>query len=102
MFTRDLNNLIAFRFSGSEREFLSTDSIENGKLNKLNYPNKLLNSLPGTTSLPDHMLCLKNRYMLMLLQSLQQKDGHVNGAQYIVAKMTNNIFKKNSNWNPKR
>lgn len=77
---RNSNNLVSSRIPGFEREFLGADSIDEAVLNELNYPLELLNAFPGTTSLPDHKLCLKNGYIVMLAQNLQPEIGHVNGA----------------------
>lgn len=76
-----LNDLTASQITASEREFLSADSVEETKFNELNYPVELLNSLPGTGSIPDHKLSLKDGHMVMLLQNIQPKNGHVNNAR---------------------
>lgn len=52
----------------------------------------MLNSLNGTSSLPDHKLTLKKGYIVMLLRNLEPAKGHVNGSRYIVEKMSNSLL----------
>lgn len=87
-----LNDLISSKIPGSERVFLADDSIKEAELNQLNYPVELLSSLPGTVSLSDHKLYLKDGYIVTLLQNFQLTNCHVYGARYIVEKMTDNFL----------
>lgn len=89
---RDLNNFVASKIPNLKNEYLSADSFDEAELNKLNYPVELHNSLPGTSSLPGHRLCLKDGCMVMLLQNLQPNNGHINEVRYIVKNMTNNVL----------
>lgn len=64
--------------AGKSQQFLSADSVGKARVNELNCPSQVSNSLASTASLPDHMLTLKNRFVEMLPQNFQLKDGHVN------------------------
>lgn len=65
-----LNNILGSRIPGNMRTFLSAYSVEEAEVNELNYFVELLNSLPGTASLPDHQLTLKKRETVTLQHNL--------------------------------
>lgn len=75
------------KISGALGTILSDDSVDDAEVNKLNYPAKLLNSIPGAVLLPNHTLALKIEYFLMILCNSQPKNRHINGIRYIVDSM---------------
>lgn len=64
--------------------FLSAGSVDEAELNTLNYPIELLNSIAGTTSLPDNALTLKKKYVVFLFHNLQPRNGYVISSRCIV------------------
>ena len=56
-----------------------------------NYPTEFLNSL-RLPSYPPHILELKRGIPFMLLRNLDPKNGHVNGARYIVKDLSPRII----------
>ena len=93
---KSLNYEIIDRFPGIHSMFLSADSVvseypEDQKAMELKYPPEFLNSIDAGSSLPDHEIKLKKRFVVMLLRNVRQRCGHVNGTRYVVAKMTKNF-----------
>lgn len=72
--------------------YLGADSINCPEGYKLKYPAEMLNSIPGTASLPDHRVSLKTCYILMLPRNVHSKGGHANRARNIVEPMKDNLL----------
>ena len=88
----EINKVVGERIPGTLRRYLSADSVdvEYGEMH--NYSIEFLNSIPGDASLPDNELEVKVGYPVMLLRNLDTKNGHVNGARYIVERSTGNLL----------
>lgn len=66
-----LNDGVGSVVSEAQKNFLSADSVDETKVNKVNYPVKFLNPVAGSASLPDHKLIFRRGYVVTLLQHLQ-------------------------------
>ena len=88
---RTVNAMVGDMGPGPYKEYLSADSVEKEE-NALNYPVEFLNTLTAGSALPDHKLRLKKGFPVMLLRKIDAKKGHVNGARYVVEKMTENLL----------
>lgn len=62
-----LNVAIISAISGIITKYSRADVVLNAEEGEYCYPTEVLNSLPRTTSLPDHILWLKNGYIFMSL-----------------------------------
>lgn len=51
-----LNSIAGRLTSGEAKRFLSADKIDNAEIHKRQYPVKLLSSIPGMSSRPDHQI----------------------------------------------
>ncbi|CDF39890.1 ATP dependant DNA helicase [Chondrus crispus] len=87
-----VNEVIGNMMPGPYRTYLSADKVESEDTNALIYPTEMLNTLTAGSDLPDHKLKLKKGFIVMLLRNLDPTSGHVNGARYVMEKMTNNLF----------
>ncbi|CDF36554.1 unnamed protein product [Chondrus crispus] len=87
-----VNEVIGNMMPGPYRTYLSADKVESEDTNALIYPTEMLNTLTAGSDLPDHKLKLKKGFIVMLLRNLDPTSGHVNGARYVIEKMTNNLF----------
>ncbi|CDF40018.1 unnamed protein product [Chondrus crispus] len=87
-----VNEVIGNMMPGPYRTYLSADKVESEDTNALIYPTEMLNTLTAGSDLPDHKLKLKKGFIVMLLRNLHPTSGHVNGARYVIEKMTNNLF----------
>lgn len=65
-----LNDIIWCRVPRNTQTVLSADSVEGTEINKLSYTVELSNNLPGTASLPYHLLTLEKAYVVRLLSNL--------------------------------
>ena len=88
-----INDSVGSKFPGELRTYLSADKVESDETGEdgPQYPVELLNSLTAGSALPDHELCLKKGYPVMLLRNIDKGRGHVNGARYIVKDMKTNV-----------
>ncbi|CDF33944.1 ATP dependant DNA helicase PIF1 [Chondrus crispus] len=87
-----VNEVISNMIPGPYRTYLSPDKVESEDTNALIYPTEMLNTLTAGSALPDHKLTLKKSVIVMLLRNLDPTSGPVNGARYIIEKMTNNLL----------
>ncbi|CDF39898.1 ATP dependant DNA helicase PIF1 [Chondrus crispus] len=87
-----VNEVIGNMMPGPYRTYLSADKVESEDTNALIYPTEMFNTLTAGSDLPDHKLKLKKGFIAMLLRNLDPTSGHVNGARYVIEKMTNNLF----------
>ncbi|CDF36188.1 ATP dependant DNA helicase PIF1 [Chondrus crispus] len=87
-----VNEVIGNMMPGPYRTYLSADKVESEDTNALIYPTEMFNTLTAGSDLPDHKLKLKKGFIVMLLRNLDPTSGHVNGARYVIEKMTNNLF----------
>ncbi|CDF35745.1 ATP dependant DNA Helicase Pif1 [Chondrus crispus] len=86
-----VNKVIGNMMPGPYRTYLSAEKVESEDTNALIYPTEILNTLTAGSALPDHKLKLKKGFIIMLLRNLDLTSGHVNGARYVIEKMTNNL-----------
>ncbi|CDF37706.1 ATP dependant DNA helicase PIF1 [Chondrus crispus] len=87
-----VNEVIRNMMQGPYRTYLSADKVESEDTNALIYPTEMLNTLTAGSDLPDHKLKLKKGFIVMLLRNLDPTSGYVNGARYVIEKMTNKLF----------
>lgn len=66
---------------GTPQQLLSADLVDEAEVSKLNKPFKLLNSIAGPATLPNHTLTLQNGYVVIPLLNIQPKKGRVNGSR---------------------
>ena len=88
----EVNEVVDDMIPGPYRTYLSADKVENEDTNALIYPTELLNTLTAGSALPDHKPKLKKCFIFMLLRNLDPTAGHVNGTQYVMENMTNNLL----------
>lgn len=88
--TDSINDHIVSLLPGSEREYLSSDSIAKSvgpnETYDLLYPVEFLNSINGN-NFPQHRLVLKKGVPIMLLRNLNQSDGLCNGTRLIIVSL---------------
>ncbi|CDF77418.1 ATP dependant DNA helicase [Chondrus crispus] len=87
-----VNEVIGNMMPGPYRTYLSADKVESKDTNALIYPTEMLNTLTAGSALSDHKLKLKKGFIVMLRRNLDPTSGHVNGARYVIEKMTNNLL----------
>lgn len=68
------------------------NSVDNENENVFRYSMEILNTLTHGSALPDHRLSLKKGIIVMLLRSLDAKNGHVRRTVYVVGNMTNHAL----------
>lgn len=83
----NINNVMMTRFPGEEREYLSSDSVDN----HIHYPIEFINRLTPS-GFPPHVLKLKKGSCIMLLRNFDSSLGHCNGTRYIVTELGSNII----------
>ncbi|KAF1863047.1 hypothetical protein Lal_00018892 [Lupinus albus] len=83
-------------YTGEEREYLSSDSVDKSESNDNEALEGLtpefLNSL-RTSGLPNHKIKLKIGTPVMLLRNLDQGEGLCNGTRMIVNRLVNHVIK---------
>jgi hypothetical protein len=84
----DINNKILNKMEGKSREYLSIDTAEDSKNEKVDsiLPTEFLNSLTPN-GLPPHKLNLKIGICIILLRNLNLNNGLCNGTRLIVEDM---------------
>lgn len=90
-----INNHVVSLLPGTEKEYLSSDSIAKStgphETYDLLYLVEFLNSLNGN-NFPQHQLLLKKGVPIMLLRNLNQSDGLCNGTRLIVTSLGDMII----------
>ena len=78
----ETNRILMDMVPGQPMIYRSSDKVLNAK-EEVVFPTEFLNevTLPG---IPNHILVLKKGSPIMLLRNLDKKNGHVNGARYVV------------------
>ena len=88
--TDSVNDYIVSLLPGTEKEYLSSDSIAKSasphETYDLLYPVEFLNSLNGN-NFPHHRLVLKEGVPVMLLRNLNQSDGLCNGTRLVIVSL---------------
>lgn len=77
---REINRIVGHGIQGSYKTV------------SLRYPVELLNAMTAGAAQPDHELCLKKGFMVMLLWNIAPKTSHVNGSRDIVEHMSANLL----------
>jgi len=82
-------------FSGDQREYLSSYSIDKSKMVEWNalevVTSEFLNSL-RTFGLPNHKIKLKVGTPIMLLRNMYQSQGLCNGTRLVVTRLANHVI----------
>ncbi|XP_048634097.1 ATP-dependent DNA helicase PIF1-like [Brassica napus] len=86
--------LYVFVFSGDERIYLSSDSVDPSDLNSKDdsvFSPEFLNSIK-TSGLPNHSLRLRIGTPVMLLRNIDPDDGLCNGTRLQITQLANHII----------
>ncbi|XP_074649050.1 uncharacterized protein LOC141904363 [Tubulanus polymorphus] len=83
-----VNNRMISKFSGTQREYLSSDAVLE---NEHQYPLEFIHSL-NPSGLPPHKLILKQNCPIMLLRNLDPAHGHCNGTRYIITHLHDHVI----------
>jgi ATP-dependent DNA helicase PIF1 len=82
-------------YTGEEKEYFSSDSVERTKENENDTYEQVtpefLNSLK-TSGLPNHCIKLKVGVPIMLLRNLDQAEGLCNGTRLIITRLANHVI----------
>ncbi|XP_071943821.1 uncharacterized protein [Antedon mediterranea] len=84
-----VNDCLINLFPGPVTTYLSYDSVQDEAEHQ--YPTEFLNDL-FLPSLPPHKLILKPGIPVMLLRNIDPKNGHCNGARYIVKTLLDRVI----------
>ena len=86
----ELNRIMIEKFPGTPFIMKSFDKVLNVS-DEHNYPTEFLNSIQ-LSSIPPHLMVLKEGCPIQMMRNLDPMNGHVNGARYIVKTLSNRII----------
>lgn len=76
------------KYSNLRTDSVLSDSPDNQASLNLHYPQKLLDSMETESSMNDHIVSSKIRFVVMLLRYIHSRQVHVNGTRYVVVNFT--------------
>ena len=87
---QEINQKMIKQLPGQLYTYFSYDKILNTKQSHL-FPTEFLNK-QEVSSMPPHLLELREGAPIMLIRNLDPANGHVNGSRYIVRKLTTRVI----------
>ena len=87
---QEINQKMIKQLPGQLYTYFSFDKILNTKQSHL-FPTEFLNK-QEVSSMPPHLLELREGAPIMLIRNLDPANGHVNGSRYIVRKLTTRVI----------
>ena len=88
--TEEINQTLMKQITGKHMVYRSADKVVDPE-EAHKYPQEFLNSV-SLSSLPPHILELKQGAPIMLLRNLDPANGHVNGARYFVKDLLGSVI----------
>ena len=86
----EVNTFLLNELPGQPWVYRSSDKVLCEE-DQLKYPIEYLNSIQ-LSSMPPHLMVLKAGAPIMLMRNLDPKNGHVNGARYVIKSMTSRVI----------
>ena len=86
----EINRILIEKIGGRPWIYRSADKVINGK-DEVQFPKEFLNQCQAS-GMPPHCIVLKEGAPIMLTRNLDPRNGHVNGARYVVLRLTNKLI----------